>query len=468
MLTIQGPRYNGFKDGFCDGVSRRGFLRVGALGGLGTASALSLPQLLRAESEARTGSSRKSIIMVFLPGGPPHQDMWDIKMDAPSEYRGPFRPIGTNVAGIQIGELFPRIAAMADRFAFIRSMVGASGGHDAHQCLTGRSKKNAPIGGWPSLGSVLSKLDSQLDSQQQERAGSTKAGTPAFVGLSPKTKHFPWCDSGQPGYLGPSYAPFQPNKTGGGDDLTLKGITLDRLSDRKGLLTSFDNFRRGTDASGIMDGMDEYTQQAFGVLTSSQLAEALDCSREDPKLHAAYGGKGDPKPVADGAPRITEHFLAARRLIEAGARCVTLNFSRWDWHSNNFGRARDDFPRLDQAVSTLVRDLEDRGMLDDTTVIVWGEFGRTPKINPKGGRDHWPKVSCALLAGGGMRTGQVIGSTDRLGGEADDRPVTFQEVFATLYHNLGIDVKTATVQDKSGRPRYLVDEGHDPLPELIS
>jgi len=302
MLTIHGPQSpNTAAGGFCDGVSRRGFLRIGTLGGLGglgAASALSLPQLLRAESAAGTGSSRKSIIMVFLPGGPPHQDMWDIKVDAPSEYRGPFRPINTNVSGIQIGELFPRIAAMADRFAFIRSMVGASGGHDAHQCLTGRSKKGAPIGGWPSLGSVLSKLERENKSS----ADLGRIGTPPFVGLSPKTKHFPWCDSGQPGYLGPSHAPFQPNKTGGGDDLALQGISLDRLSDRKGLLSSFDNFRRQTDASGIMDGMDEYTRQAFGVLTSSQLAEALDCSREDPKLHAAYGGKGDPSPNTFSPP----------------------------------------------------------------------------------------------------------------------------------------------------------------------
>jgi len=229
MLTINGPH----QGGFCDGVTRRAFLRVGSLG----LSALTLPELLQAE--AGSGSSQKSIIMVFLPGGPPHQDMWDLKMDAPAEYRGPFRPIGTKVPGIEICELFPRIAAMADRFAFIRSVVGAHGGHDAQQCLTGRHpRKGAPPGGWPSLGSVLANLH-----------GDRNAGTPAFVGLSPKTGHHPWSDCGQPGYLGPAYAPFQPNKTGGGDDLTLQGITLDRLSDRKGLLTSFDKFRRETDAS---------------------------------------------------------------------------------------------------------------------------------------------------------------------------------------------------------------------------
>jgi uncharacterized protein (DUF1501 family) len=164
---------------------------------------------------------------------------------------------------------------------------------------------------------------------------------------------------------------------------------------------------------------------------------------------------------------MVENFLIARRLVEAGARCVTLNFSRWDWHGENFDRAREDMPRLDRAVASLVEDLYDRGMERDVSVVVWGEFGRTPKINDSAGRDHWPQVSCALLACGGMRTGQVIGATDRLGGEAVDRPVTFPEVIATLYHNMGIDTGSATVTDLTGRPRYLVDDGAAPLPELI-
>jgi len=214
--------------------------------------------------------------------------------------------------------------------------------------------------------------------------------------------------------------------------MTLEGITVERLRDRDKLLASFDRFRRQADSSGVMKGMDSFTQQAMGILTSSKLADALDISKESPKIVERYG-KGDPEFRADGAPKITESFLVARRLIEAGARVVSLNFSRWDWHGNNFARAREDMPMLDNAVSALVSDLHERGLDRDVSVVVWGEFGRTPKINDKQGRDHWPRVSCALLAGGGMKTGQVIGATNRLGEEAIDRPVQFQEVFATLY-----------------------------------
>jgi len=192
----------------------------------------------------------------------------------------------------------------------------------------------------------------------------------------------------------------------------------------------------------------------------------LDLKREDPKIVARYG-KGDPNNRNDGGPKLMEHFLIARRLIEAGSRCVTLAFSRWDHHGDNFGACRQDMPLLDQGLSALIDDLHSRGLEKDVSVVVWGEFGRTPKINKQSGRDHWPNVSCALLAGGGMRTGQVIGSTDRMAAEAKDRPVHFQEVFATLYHRLGIDVNQVTVRDLSGRPQYLVDRGYQPMRELI-
>jgi uncharacterized protein (DUF1501 family) len=246
----------------------------------------------------------------------------------------------------------------------------------------------------------------------------------------------------------------------------LNGVSLDRLSDRKSLLQSFDNFRRNVDASGLMEGLDAFTQQAFGVLTSSKLAEALDFQKEDPKTIERYG-KGDPKPRGDAAPRMMEHFLMARRLVEAGARVVTVAFGFWDYHGNNFRTARQDMPMLDQGVTALIEDLHERGLDRDVSVVMWGEFGRTPTINKDAGRDHWPRVSCAWLAGGGMRHGQVIGATDRLGGEAVERPVNFQEVFATLYHNLGIDAANTTVADLSGRPRYLV-EGYAPIPELVA
>lgn len=450
MLTLfanhSGPR-------FCDGVSRRNFLRIGALG-LG---GLSLPQLLQAEARSglRSAGAHKAIIMIFLPGGPSHQDMFDLKTDAPSEIRGEFRPIPTNVPGIEICEHLPRLARLADRYTLIRSMVGAEDNHYAVQCLTGRHARNAPPGGWPCLGSVLSKLQGPVDRSM-----------PPFVGLSPKMGHTPWSDNGTPGFLGVGHAPFQPNKGGGKDDMTLNGLTLDRLADRKELLARFDQFRRDLDATGMMDGMDAFNQQAFGILTSSKLLEALDIEKESPAIRERYG-KGDPRNRDDGAPKLMEHMLTARRLIEAGARCVTLAFSRWDHHGDNFGALRQDLPLLDQGVSALLTDLRERGLEKDVSVVVWGEFGRTPTINKDGGRDHWPRVSCAMLAGGGLRHGQIIGATDRLGGEATERPVQFGEVFATLYSALGIDVSKVTVPDLTGRPQFLVDNGLPPMRELI-
>jgi hypothetical protein len=447
MLTIYGPKPA--NSGFCDGVSRRSFLRIGALG-LG---GLTLPQLLKAEGAGGAKMGHKAVIMIFLPGGPSHQDMFDLKMDAPSEIRGEFKPINTNVSGIQICEHLPKIAKLADKYSLIRSIVGANGDHYAVQCLTGRTHQNMPPGGWPSMGSVLSKL-----------YGPVNKAIPPFVGLSPKMGHMPWADAGTAGFLGVSHAPFKPDGAGK-QDMVLNGVTLDRLADRRALLTGFDKLRRDIDGSGLMEGVDTFYQQAFGMLTSSKLLEALDLKNEDQKIVERYG-KGDPKNRDDGGPKLMEHFLIARRLVEAGARCVTLAFSRWDHHGDNFGALRQDLPLLDQGLSALIEDLHARGLEKDVSVVVWGEFGRTPTINKEGGRDHWPRVSCALLAGGGMKSGQVIGATDRLGGEATERPVQFGEVFATLYHNLGIDPNKTTVNDLSGRPQYLVD-GHLPMKELV-
>ena len=447
MLTIQGQS-NGR---FCDGIPRRDFLRIGglALGGL------SLPQILRAEAQSGVRRSQKAVIMIFLPGGPAHQDIFDLKMDAPSEVRGEFTPIPTNVSGIQITEHLPRLAKMMDRWALIRSMCDCDSRHDAFQCLTGRESKNQPQGGWPAFGSVVAKLQGAVD-----------PAVPPFVGLAPRMGHMEWARCGEPGFLGVAHAPFQPNKGGATEDMTLNGMTLERLSDRRSLLTNFDRFRRDIDASGVMDGMDSFNQQAFGVLTSSKLLEALDITKEDPRIVATYG-KGDPKNRDDGGPKLMEHFLAARRLVEAGARCVTVAFGRWDHHGKNFDALRQDLPLLDQGLTALLTDLRQRGLENDVSVVVWGEFGRTPAINKDAGRDHWPRVSCALLAGGGMKTGQVIGATDRLGGEATERPVRFGEVFATLYHNLGIDVNKATIDDLGGRPQYLVTPGCLPMKELV-
>lgn len=445
MLTLFSNKPAG---SFCDGHSRRSFLRIGALG-LG---GLSLPQLLRAEAEQGRGKSQKALILVYLPGGPPHQDMFDLKMDAPSEIRGEFAPIGTNVPGIQICEHLPRLAKMADKFAFVRSVVGAKDRHESFQCVTGRLNDNVPPGGWPEIGSVVSRV----------QGGSPSV--PCYVNLSPKMQHTPY-NQGRTSFLGVAHAPFMPLGSVK-DDMSLNGVTIERLADRRSLLTSFDSFRRETDASGAMSGVDAFTEQAFDILTSSRLLKALDLSGEDPKLRERYG-KGTDKIQGDAAPRLNEQFLLARRLVEAGVRVVTVSYSFWDWHGQNFRNAKQNLPDFDQAIAALVEDLHNRGMGDDVSVLAWGEFGRTPRINKDGGRDHWPNVSCALLAGGGMQTGQVIGSTDRLGGEASDRPVHFQEIFATMYHNLGINPNTTTVPDLTGRPHYLVDGQFQPMKELV-
>lgn len=434
---------------FCDGVSRRNFIRIGALG-LG---GLALPQLLQAEAASGIRRSHKAVIMIYLPGGPPHQDTFDLKLDAPPEIRGEFRPIPTNVAGLQICEHLPRIAKVCDKLAVIRSIADAVDEHTDYMCMTGRHRKNPPPGGWPTFGAVVSKV-----------LGSVNAGVPPFVGLEPKMKHIPY-NAANPGFLGAAHNAFRPEAEGR-SDMVLNGVTVDRLADRRALLASFDQFRREVDSSGLMEGVDAFRQQAFGMLTSSRLLEALDVSKENAKLRERYG-KGDSKVHGDAAPMLNEQFLIARRLVEAGARVVTVAYGFWDYHGNNFRNARTDLPLFDQAVSALLTDLHERGLDRDVSVVVWGEFGRTPTINKDAGRDHWPRASFALLAGGGMRTGQVIGATDRLGGEPNARPVTFGEVFATLYHNLGLDVNRVTVNDLTGRPMFLVPEGAQPMRELV-
>jgi hypothetical protein len=448
MLTILGKPQNGF----CDGLSRRSFLKIGglALGGM------SLPQILKAESVAGVSPSHKAIIMVFLPGGPPHQDFVDLKMDAPAEVRGEFKPIKTNVPGIEICEHFPLLAQRMDKLIPIRSVVGASGAHDAYECVTGRRRRGQqPPGGWPALGSVLSKV-----------RGPGHPSMPAFVGLSPKMGHMEWADNGPPGFLGVAHAPFKPDGEGKAD-MVLNGVTLDRLGDRQALLTSFDRFRRDADASGMAAGMDTFYQQSFDILSSKKLSDALDVTREDPRVPERYGA-GTPAliPGFNAAPRLTQQFLLARRLVEAGARCVTLAFGGWDWHATNFLGLRGQLPYFDQGMSALVDDLHERGLDKDVLVVAWGEMGRSPRVNKDAGRDHWPAVSGALLAGGGLRTGQVIGATTRLGDVPRDRPVHNLEIFATIYHHLGIDRSGLTLTDLSGRPQNLIDS-YEPVKELL-
>jgi len=458
VLTIFGrPHRNG---GFCDGTTRRDFLTIGGtlLGG-----GLALPHLLAAEAkQGISKSAHKAVINIFLPGGPPHLDMFDLKPDAPAEVRGEFKPIKTNVPGIEICEHFPLLAKMMDKFAIIRSITGSSGDHDAYQCMTGRKKDPTKPKFWPAFGSWVSKLQGPADTS-----------VPPHLSLMYPTGEARWGYPGEGGFTGMAHDPFRlvGSKANGmkSDNMTLRGVTLDQLQDRVGLMKGFDEIARGLDADKALDGVDAYTRQALDILTSTRLKDALDLTKENKETVERYG-VDDPAFERDGAPRMVRNFCVARRLVEAGARVVTMNFSRWDWHGSdgkNFVQARKDFPLLDRAITALVSDLHERGLDKTVSVVVWGEFGRTPRINKDASRDHWPQVSCALMAGGGMKMGQVIGETNRLAERAISRPVTHQEVFATLFTNLGLNPSSDRVVDMNGRPHYLVEDGVQAIKELV-
>ncbi len=462
---------------FCEKLSRRYVLQAGA----SIVSGYSLPHLQAAKNRDASSSSQslsrhKAIIMILLPGGPPHLDMYDLKPEAPSEIRGEFQPIATETPGIEVCELMPRLARMMNDFVIVRSIVGGRDDHNVHQCLTGRDShpqqgdsqlvSGFASGGWPSIGAVVSRLQ-----------GPASPALPPFISLAPEqAESMTRASLGQAGFLGLAHSGFAPWRIDHGD-LLLKNMSPDRLRDRNALLTGLDRFRSTADTRELLNGMDALTRQAFGVLTSSKLAEALDLTREDPSLLAAYGVPDEEVPKKGGR-KLLEGFVIARRLVEAGARCVTLALSpwpleresragfNWDWHSDNFTKARRSLSMLDQGITALVADLKQRSMLNDVSVIAWGEFGRTPRINNMAGRDHWPNVNSCLMAGGGMKSGQVIGATDRLGAEVHERPVDYREIMATLYHNVGIDAGSTSMQDLSGRPQFLVDH-FQPLRELI-
>ena len=469
MLSIPGPHTR-----HGNGITRRTWLRIGglAMGGL------ALPDLLRAEAQSGMRNPARAVIMVLLPGGPTHLDTFDLKPDAPAEIRGEFRPIATNVPGIQICELLPRLARIADKLAIVRALVGFRDDHNTHWCSTGWESHppmdsspivaGFPAGDWPSLGAVLSRS-----------LGPRVPGVPPSVDLTPidaDARFIMRTAPGQPGYLGVAHAAFEVQAVDR-RNITLQGVDARRLSDRRAMLAGFDGFRRQVDALGVADGVDTFQRQAFELLTSSRLANALDLSREDERVRSRYGLDRTYPNEREGKTYL-DQFLLARRVIEAGARCVTLACTRWpfgrmlrgdynwDWHKDLFPLARNTLPLLDLGLSALIQDLDQRGMLDDVAVVVWGEFGRTPRINRNGGRDHWPRVCSALVAGGGLRCGQVLGSTSRWGEEPRSRPVHFRDVFATLYQRLGIDVTTTQFTDLAGRPQYLVGN-HRPLPELI-
>jgi Protein of unknown function (DUF1501) len=426
MLT-----FTGAKQGFCDGVSRRNFLKIGAFG-----AGLTLADMLRLQAQASAAPDRpaptrpKSAIMIYLSGGPSHMDMYDLKPDAPTEFRGEFRPIQTNCNGVQICEHFPLQARMWDKFACIRSVVSVDE-HSDSLVMTGKSQRENMTANHPSFGSVVSRV-----------RAAEQSSIPSFVSLRGMSR------GTEPGFLGISHRPFSPNGPGVENLRPLQAVNQDRMADRRSMLESFDGLQREVDASST--GLDTFTTRAFDMVTSGGVRTALDLGREAQASRARYQG--------------VEQFLTARRLVEAGVGCVTLSYGGWDTHGQNFQQLRRQLPQVDKGLSNLVGDLSERGLLNDVVIVMWGEFGRTPRINQGAGRDHWSPVMSALVAGGGMRMGQAIGASTARGERPQDRRYTVPQVLSTLYRAIGID-PGATFLNGTGRPISIVDD-RSPVTEL--
>jgi hypothetical protein len=422
----------GSKQGFCDGLNRRNFLKIGAFG-----AGLTLADMLRLKAEAsttpnQTAPSRpKSAIMIYLPGGPTHMDMYDLKPDAPAEFRGEFRPIQTNCNGVQICELFPLQARMWDKFSCIRSIVSVDE-HSDSLVMTGKSSRENTTANHPCFGSVVSRV-----------RAANQSSVPAFVSLRGMSR------GTEPGFLGISHRPFSPNGPGVENLRPIQAVSSDRMADRRAMLESFDGLQRDVDANAA--GLDTFTTRAFDMISSGGVRNALDLQREPQTSRSRYQG--------------VEQFLTARRLVESGVGCVTLSYGGWDTHGQNFQAMRRQLPNLDKGLSLLVGDLHERGLLNDTVVVMWGEFGRTPRINMNAGRDHWSPVMSALVAGGGMRMGQAIGASTARGERPQDRRYTVPQVLSTLYRTIGIDPAT-TFPNGAGRPIHIVED-RSPVTELV-
>jgi hypothetical protein len=424
MLTLWGAKRR-----YCDGLSRRDFLRIGAFG-----AGLSLADMLRFRAQAGESKPRKAAIMIFLPGGPSHIDMYDLKPNAPAEYRGEFKPIRTNVPGVEICELFPRQARMWDKLAAIRSLIAVEE-HSDVLTMTGYSEAANRTAHHPSFGAVISKL-----------RGPGNGDVPPFVSLRGMALGL------EPGYLGIAHRAFTPNGPGLENLRLASGVTSHRLGERRTLLDRFDSVRRDIDATGTMVGMDTFAVRAFDMVASGAVRKALDLRQEEPRTRDRYKG--------------VEQFLTARRLVEAGVGCVTLAIGGWDTHGSNFKTLRKQLPEVDRGVANLIQDLHDRGMENDVVTVMWGEFGRTPKVNNSdGGRDHWAPVMSALIAGGGLKMGQMIGTTSARAEFPKDRPYRVPQVLSTIYQALGID-PAMTFPNGNGRPMYLLDD-REPVTELL-
>ena len=424
----------------CERFHRRDFLRIGAGAGL---LGLSLPQLLRLEALAKKEDVVKrkadAVIMVWLAGGPAHMDMWDLKPNAPESIRGTFKPIDTSVKGVQISEHLPQTARVMDKVTLVRSLYHTIPSHGTATVWMTTGNKPTPALQYPSLGSLTARLM------------RSAPGVPKFVSFG----ELRGGRAGAAGYLGPAYNPFIVDGVGGKGGPRVRGIqlpggfTLDALQDRDGLRRAFDKtFRQLDHAPGVVDGFDDFHRQALEILRSDRTRNAFDLTKEKKELRERYGPDG----FGQGA-------LAARRLVEAGVRFVTLTLGGWDTHGRNFDAlSKRLLPRLDKTLSALVEDLSDRGLLDRTTVYCAGEFGRTPKINKNAGRDHWARSMAVLLAGGGFKKGYVHGSTDPNCMAPVNEPCTPDDVSATIFHSLGINPHTE-LTTPTNRPIQLFREG---------
>jgi len=432
--------------------NRRGFLQIGTLGWAG----LSLSESIGAPPTV-PGSSRKAVILFFMAGGPSHLDMYDMKPDATAEVRGPFSPIDTNLPGMQVCELMPGHARIADRLAVIRSITHDLSVHDdaTHWVQTGFPLLNARQRRQqnPSQGSVVSQL-----------RGPNQAGMPAYVCIPEDyQRHMGFYETA-------AYLSARHNAVNAGGDPSLGNyrppdftlppeLSVERLEDRRSLRSAFDRFRDQSQASAAYRNLDESYQEAFHLVTSSRARDAFDLTREPEKLKTRYGRHA-----------YGQSALLSRRLVEAGVTFIVINLYEkdvdwWDDHYTIEPNLRKRLPRYDQALTTLIEDLHERGMSDDVLVAAFGEFGRTPRIDAQAGRGHWPSAMTAVLSGGGLRGGQIVGSTTRDGGKPHDRPLGPGDLLATIYHVVGLDVKQ-TLPDRQGRPIPLTNAG-EPIRELI-
>ena len=434
-------------------ATRRGFLQAGAL----AMGGLNLSDVMRLQAGSSPGSGRpKSAIMIFLSGGPSHLDMYDMKPQAPREYRGEFRPIQTNVSGMEICEHMPMQARIADKFTILRAYRGGHL-HTANEFFSGfpwQESPRASIPGdarRPAMGSVLSRLR------------KSESSLPPYVSIRSQRQ---W---ERAYYLGHEHEPFRIAENSGNigaeglaNMLRPKEVTLKRLGDRRGLLDALARHEVGVGLGTGDTGIDAFQQRALDIIASSRVRDAFDIEKEPDSVRARYGEGLDSM-----GQEPWKWLLQARRLIEAGVSVVSACTYGWDTHRTNFKTLRKMLPPLDQAVHALVTDLEDRGLLDDVVVVMGGEFGRTPRIGDitPDGRSHWPEAGFLWMAGGGINTGQIIGQTDARGERVIGNPIFMQSVMTHLYETLGIDPAT-TFLDHNGRPQYLIDK-REPIPGLV-